>query len=95
MEPSIRRRRSAQVQFQHLFHAERVVSPGSGPVEGEGAARAAVDGAVGGALARRVAPDEEVPDRMRGVEVETAACECETLTGQNLTELSTFYINSS
>ena len=60
-------------------------------MEGEGAARAALDGAVGGALAGRVAPDEEVADRARGVEVETAACERvrlrnqRTLRGHNFT----------
>ena len=71
---------AALVVVDELFHAERIVAPGSRPVKGEGAARAALDGAVGGALARRVAPDEKVPHRVGGVEVETAACECETLT---------------
>ena len=43
-------------------------------MEGEGAARAALDGAVGGALAGGVAADGEGTHRVRSVEVEAAAC---------------------
>ena len=55
-------------------------------MEGEGAARAALDGAVAGALARRVASVEKVPHRSRGVEVQAAACK----TAIFLTSLSVF-----
>ena len=61
-----------------LLDAERVVAPGPGAVVGQGAARAALDGAVGRALAGGVAAHGEGTHRVRSVQVEAAACETDT-----------------